>query len=88
MPKLKTDPKPREAVFVNIAVLLRVRGHNQTWLAERMNVTRATVSNWLGGRSEMKLGDLDRIAELLHTTPAKLYTPFEEVAENCTRLIC
>lgn len=53
-----------------------------------MNVTRATVSNWIGGRTEMKLGDLDRIAELLHTTPAKLYTPFEEVSENCTRLIC
>lgn len=88
MPKMKAAVKPREAVMRNISILLKVRGHNQTWLAERLNVTRATISNWLGGRSEMKLGDLDRIAELLHTTPTKLYTPFEEVAENCTRLIC
>lgn len=80
--------RPRDAIARNVKILLASQGHNQTWLAERMNVTRATMSNWLTGRNEMQLDDLDHIAEILNTTPAKLYTPPEETAENCMRLIC
>lgn len=87
MSKTMINKHPRDAIPRNIKILLAAQGHNQAWLAERMKVTRATVSNWMIGRAVMGIDSLDRIAEILHTTPAKLYTAPEETAENCMRLI-
>ena len=87
MPKVKKQ-NPRDVIPRNIRILLAAHGYKQSWLAMKMNVSKGTMSNWLSGRNMMQLDDLDRIAEILHTTPAKLYTPPAEYAENCTRLIC
>lgn len=88
MPKLKKTPHPRDAIPRNIRILLAAHGYKQSYLAQRLGVSEATLSNWLSGRHTMQLDDLDHIAEILHTTPAKLYTAPQEFAENCTRLIC
>lgn len=88
MPKVKKHENPRDVIPRNIRILLAAHGYKQSYLAQRLGVSEATLSNWLSGRYTMQLDDLDHIAEILHTTPAKLYTPPPEFAENCTRLIC
>lgn len=87
MPKINLNPHPRDAIPRNVRILLAANGWSQAELAKRMKVSEGTVSCWLSGRG-MSIETLDRLAEVLHTTPAKLYTPAEEVADNCTRLIC
>ncbi len=74
MPKIRLNPHPRDVIPRNIKIMLAARGMNQSDLADRLGVTRAQVSNWMTGRSGMTLERLDQIAELLHTTPAKLYS--------------
>ena len=88
MPKVNLTPHPRDAIPRNIRILLAAYGMRQTDLARRLNVTQSTVSGWLNGTTAMSVSTLDRIAEVLHTTPAQLYTPPQEFGDNCKRLIC
>lgn len=88
MPKIKHEPTLREVIGKNIKIMLVVAGLKQSDLAQRMNVTEGAVSHWISGRADMGLTNLEHVARILHTTPAKLLAAPEQVAENCSRLIC
>lgn len=48
-----------------IKILRKVRGLTQQQLAEKLNVGRATVSNYEIGRRQPRLNELERIAAVL-----------------------
>jgi len=45
--------------------LLKSRGLKQNWLAQKIGVSKVTVSNWCSGKSMPKKEHLQRISELL-----------------------
>lgn len=88
MPKVNREPKPREIIAKNIKIMLVARGMKTKEIAKRLNVTPNAVGKWLRADTEMGVDTLGRIAHILNTTPTMLLTVPEEVAENCTRLVC
>ena len=83
----RPKPHPRDIALRNIGIMLKARGMKQKDLAARLNISTPALSNWLRGRIMMQLDDLDHICEILHTTPAELYAPSEEIAKNCMRFV-
>lgn len=56
----------------HIKYLIMLAGKNQTLLAARLGVSRQTISRWVGHPEEMKLADLDRMAENLGVKTTEL----------------
>ena len=61
----------------NLKKLRRKATLSQDQLAERLNVTRQTVSSWERGKSYPDLDMLVQICDALHTTPDRLLYPPE-----------
>lgn len=53
-------------------MLLRSRGRDQTWLAEKLGVHHVTVSNWVRGIHVPKGDSLRKIADLLECEPDEI----------------
>lgn len=59
----------------NIRTVRKQRGLSQAELADRLNVTRQTVSNWETSRSYPDLDMLVRLSQMLETDPNALLYP-------------
>ncbi|MBO4837885.1 MAG: helix-turn-helix domain-containing protein [Lachnospiraceae bacterium] len=59
----------------NIRKLRTEQGMSQAQLAERIGVTRQTVSSWERGTSFPDLGMLEKLSEAFETEPARLLDP-------------
>ena len=88
MSRAKHDPTLRENIARNMKILLAARDMKPKDIAKRLNITPNAVGKWLRAETDMGLDGLERVAKILHTTPLKLVSTPEEVADNCTRLIC
>ncbi len=72
----------------NFKRLRKREGLSQDTLAEKLNVSRQTVSSWERGNSYPDLDMLVRISEVLHTDPnALLYPPTGKKEFSIDRLI-
>ena len=63
-----------------LTVWLDYRGVTQRRLAERLSVSEATVSKWLGGTQAMSVAQLATIAQLLDCEPYELLCAPHETA--------
>ena len=79
----------------HIPAWLRFRELSQVQLAERMDVSEATVSKWLQGKQRMSVGQFVLIAYILGTSPDKMLDPpgedgsgsrYKELAESAQGL--
>ncbi|MCI7403911.1 MAG: helix-turn-helix domain-containing protein [Pyramidobacter sp.] len=58
-------------------------GITQTQLAQKIGVYRPTISDWERGAAEnILVGNLRKVAEVLHTTPNDLLGVNEKEGEN------
>jgi len=57
-----------------IKSVLDSQGRRQTWLAEQLDYTFTAVNGWCNNRSQPRLEEIVRIAELLDVAPADLIT--------------
>ena len=55
-----------------IKAVLESQGRKQTWLAEQLGYTFATINGWCNNRNQPYLSDIVRVAELLGVAPADL----------------
>ena len=62
----------KKVQYNRIRAVLQEQGRTQTWLAEKLGLTFATVNGWCNNRKEPYLPDLVRTAELLEVAPADL----------------
>ena len=83
--KLAASVKPWRVIGENIRVLLAIKNITQKELAERLDASPASVSNWILGKTAVPSEKIWRAAEVLGTTPAQLVTPRDSA--NCSRLI-
>lgn len=61
-----------EGLGDRLARLRRSKGFSKTDLAERLGVTVTSICYWEQGRSRPRLDRLQRLADLLGTSPAEL----------------
>lgn len=59
----------------NIAYYCKKRGMTQRELAKKIGATEVSVSRWINGESEPKIGNALKIAKVLETS---VYALFEE----------
>lgn len=77
---------PPDAVRANrenlarVKKLLKERGHNQRYIAEKLTVSEATVSKWFSGQQNMTYGQFRRLMALLHAKPNEVMGGPEEQA--------
>lgn len=57
---------------------LKERGLTQDWLAEQFDMTPGGMQKWLAGKRQPSLEDINRIAVLLHCSPAWLTHGLDE----------
>lgn len=62
----------RELFRQNLVHFLSERGFSQLELAKRINVSPATVSDWVNGNKPATFDNLDKIAYALNTSSANL----------------
>ena len=55
-----------------LKAVLDSQGRRQTWLAEQLDLTFTTVNGWCNNRSQPRLEEFIRIAELLNVSLAEL----------------
>ncbi|PHN03880.1 helix-turn-helix transcriptional regulator [Flavilitoribacter nigricans] len=55
-----------------VKAVLKEQGRSQSWLAEKLGYTFATVNGWCNNRNQPYLVDIVRMAELLEVAPADL----------------
>ena len=73
--------------ITRIKEILKESGHKQDWLAEKLGVTRTSVSNWCTGTSNPPLEVLVEIAKVLNVDVRSLLVPtsnqqFEDVIRD------
>lgn len=54
----------------------------QDYIAEKLHVTKATVSNWEKGKTEPSSIQIKKICEILNTTPNEIYDVDEKENKN------
>jgi len=55
-----------------VKAVLKEQGRSQSWLAEKLGYTFATINSWCNQRNQPYLADILRMAELLEVAPADL----------------
>ena len=65
-------------VAENIRALAARRGYNQTTLARDLGITQGAVSARWYGKRQWQLEDIERVADVLGTTPWALCQPTDE----------
>ena len=56
----------------SIKAVLKSQGRSQSWLAQQMGMSFATVNGWCNNRNQPYLSDLVKVAVLLEVAPAEL----------------
>lgn len=78
-----TDEEQRKVFGKNLKHWLTVRGVKQVDLANQLNVTEGTVSQWISGRNMPKMGKVQKITDILDINKSDLYDdkPFDDSAD-------
>jgi transcriptional regulator with XRE-family HTH domain len=77
-----TEIAARRGQLRYLTVWLRYREVSQRWLAERLGVSEATVSKWIGGTQAMSVAQLATVAQLLDCEPYELLWSPHETAKS------
>lgn len=61
-----------------IADVRNKQGVSLRWLEIRTGISRSKISRWEKGKSDPKMGELEKIAKALHVKMAELYEEDED----------
>ncbi|WP_059050028.1 LexA family transcriptional regulator [Paenibacillus senegalimassiliensis] len=64
--------KAMSEASVNLKKTMRLRGINQTYLAEKTNIPTSTISDYVNGKTLISMGNLEKISEALHVYKSQL----------------
>ena len=83
--ELKETVSLRERMRINLVSAMKKAGLTQVSLADRLDISKGTVNNWIRGNNSPDVDMVPRICKALGITISALYAPtyLEPVEDDC-----
>lgn len=75
---MKKEISLRERIRINLISAMEKAGINQVQLAEKLNISKGTVNNWIKGNNSPDVDMVPKICNALEISIISLYAPFDD----------
>lgn len=75
---MKKEISLRERIRINLISAMEKAGINQVQLAEKLNISKGTVNNWIKGNNSPDVDMVPKICKALEISIISLYTPLDD----------
>ena len=75
-----SEQELNQVIANNISFLLQTKGKSQSELADYMNVSQATVSNWCKGIKTPRMDKIDKIAVFFNVNRSRIMEEIKKIS--------